>query len=355
VFVCLLGTTTGALAQSGDGKQRAIALMNRTVMVTAREAPGAAGEQGRGFIVGETVDARGRPVYLVVTADHVVRDKEDPDQVYPPPHVTLYAHQDQPQQAVLLNLRVPPEQGDLAILEVPKLAGDSLKPANMAPVSDLVPGMSAWRIGKLGVWLPSTNPGQYLGRDGVFLRFDGLDTPRGSSGAPVVTDKGVIGMVVLDAGSGSGESRVLPIDLIAAKFQEFKLPWDLSLDATVIVPPTAPTSLVGEWKNVDANTRGLTRLSVASGPDVVHAWGRCHPSDCDWGAMPASRFSNSVAGGNVAALRAVFKPSFAERTITIITSGLNMIDVEIFTHFTDNSGRADYSERDKFMRSGVTP
>jgi hypothetical protein len=40
----------------------------------------------------------------------------------------------------------------------------------------------------------------------------------------------------------------------------------------------------GSWNNVDPNTSGITKLEiVVSGTSAqVHAWGKCHPSDCDW-------------------------------------------------------------------------
>jgi hypothetical protein len=41
----------------------------------------------------------------------------------------------------------------------------------------------------------------------------------------------------------------------------------------------------GSWTNVDTNTGGITTLEIRVSGDSadVHAWGKCHPSDCDWG------------------------------------------------------------------------
>lgn len=46
--------------------------------------------------------------------------------------------------------------------------------------------------------------------------------------------------------------------------------------------------LVGTWVNVDENTSSITRLEVSeeAGGWVIHAWGKCGPPDCDWGAVP---------------------------------------------------------------------
>jgi hypothetical protein len=112
-----------------------------------------------------------------------------------------------------------------------------------------------------------------------------------------------------------------------------------------------PIALAGEWHNADAATRGLTRLVVGENPATVHAWGSCHPSDCDWGAVPASAFRQSVDGGSEAALQAHFKTGANETTLIITPVG-DELRVETLTHFTDKSGRADYSVRDQFRRTG---
>ena len=40
---------------------------------------------------------------------------------------------------------------------------------------------------------------------------------------------------------------------------------------------------LGEWRNRDPNTRGITRVSLHKNGPVLQAqvWGRCHPTDCD--------------------------------------------------------------------------
>ena len=66
---------------------------------------------------------------------------------------------------------------------------------------------------------------------------------------------------------------------------------------------------------------GLTRLVVVDNPATVHAWEACHPSDCDWGAVPASAFRQSVNGGSQAALQAHFTTGFNETTLIITPVG----------------------------------
>ncbi len=52
-------------------------------------------------------------------------------------------------------------------------------------------------------------------------------------------------------------------------------------------------SFAGAWRNVDPNTKGITKIiAETSGAASIHAFGKCSPTDCDWGnavaiALPA--------------------------------------------------------------------
>jgi hypothetical protein len=73
---------------------------------------------------------------------------------------------------------------------------------------------------------------------------------------------------------------------------------------TPTVTPTPPPALgasandyAGNWYNDDPATGGVTQLSVNALNDSqvnVRAWGRCHPTDCDWGTG-----SGTVAGFSI--------------------------------------------------------
>jgi hypothetical protein len=45
--------------------------------------------------------------------------------------------------------------------------------------------------------------------------------------------------------------------------------------------------LTGYWKNVDPESRGGTLLEIrVTGANItVQPWGKCHPTDCDWGRV----------------------------------------------------------------------
>jgi len=107
---------------------------------------------------------------------------------------------------------------------------------------------------------------------------------------------------------------------------------------------------LGNWKNIDPHTGGITRVEIfLVGANVyVHAWGKCHPSDCDWGSVLARVYAPGVGAdllGEARAISAVYNESFKRSILSIHPhpTAPNVITVECFDHFTDNSGRTDYS------------
>ncbi len=117
------------------------------------------------------------------------------------------------------------------------------------------------------------------------------------------------------------------------------------------------SEFAGRWKNVNVNTRGITTLDIkVQGKNVtVHAWGKCHPADCDWGAVRATAYAPNVSSDIVKTakvLTAEFRTSFS-RTLLVIKARRNKLDVESYTRFTDGSNRSDYWNVYEFRRSRV--
>jgi len=121
---------------------------------------------------------------------------------------------------------------------------------------------------------------------------------------------------------------------------------------------TATASLsqfAGDWTNVDTNNGGITTLSIdISGASAnVHAWGKCHPTDCDWGAVTAVAFAPDVSSdlaGQAQALMATFDAGFSETTLFINLQGKRLA-VQSYTRFKDNSGRSNYASSDVFQKN----
>ena len=111
----------------------------------------------------------------------------------------------------------------------------------------------------------------------------------------------------------------------------------------------------GKWQSVDPNTSGLTALDISLIGDQVkvHAWGKCHPTDCDWKIVDATTFASNVRSAlpsNAQTLMAVFKTSFSESILVIDPTEWNKLRVQLLTRFTDQSGRSAYSAIYTFSR-----
>ncbi len=116
----------------------------------------------------------------------------------------------------------------------------------------------------------------------------------------------------------------------------------------------------GTWSNVDQRTRGIVKLQVQveSGKVFVHAWGKCHPVNCDWGRVQAIPFAPNVS----------IKPEYqTERIIAIFETDLSLryvilslkpgasvssdsLEVEMFVNFRRDDNRSHYYKLYKFKR-----
>ncbi|MBK8542123.1 MAG: hypothetical protein IPL62_00285 [Caulobacteraceae bacterium] len=113
----------------------------------------------------------------------------------------------------------------------------------------------------------------------------------------------------------------------------------------------------GQWVNQSSDTDDVTRVSVQRTRTGlrVNVFGRCHPSDCDWGAVNATAFA-SRAGGDLErdadVLMATYTQGFARKTVLLRLNGAN-IAYEVFTELTDRSGRANYRTSGRLVHDGV--
>jgi hypothetical protein len=51
-------------------------------------------------------------------------------------------------------------------------------------------------------------------------------------------------------------------------------------------------NISGTWINTDAETRGITKLDIVNN-NKIHGFGKCHPTDCDWGEVAVSDVGNN--------------------------------------------------------------
>lgn len=127
--------------------------------------------------------------------------------------------------------------------------------------------------------------------------------------------------------------------------------------AGLVTPALAyPNDFVGTWKNTDTNNPGITRLVVeknSSGKLTIRAYGKCHPSDCDFGKTSLVTYGKTVSDKDHIYATANYTFSFKKALLALElnTSDRKKLCLRDYNQFTDNSGRQDYSTRECFKRS----
>lgn len=111
----------------------------------------------------------------------------------------------------------------------------------------------------------------------------------------------------------------------------------------------------GEWKNSDPKTDGIKRLEITcSATDTrVHAWGSCHPTDCDLGEVKAAVYGKGVDSDlskDATAIVAEFKSGFSTTLMVIKQEPDGKLSTEQFDSFSDGSKRSSYYSTDTFVR-----
>lgn len=116
-------------------------------------------------------------------------------------------------------------------------------------------------------------------------------------------------------------------------------------------PPPTAARFAATWTNLDPNTFDITKAAIRfdASQIYVHLWGKCSPTDCDWGEA-----SVPVASASTGTLPVKFVFSFAEETQQVTLVG-DQLKITGTTHYTDNSGRTDFSSTDLFNKTGPAP
>jgi len=126
----------------------------------------------------------------------------------------------------------------------------------------------------------------------------------------------------------------------------------------------AAQPMTGDWRNIDSSTRSVTRVIVGfscgdqilcdengncSGGEsyfTVRPFGKCSPSDCDWGTRRAYPQTDGWQ-------RATYTTSWATKSVWIKTYtyyGRLYLRVWVYTDFTTADGRTDYTTDEWFLK-----
>lgn len=114
---------------------------------------------------------------------------------------------------------------------------------------------------------------------------------------------------------------------------------------------------VGAFVAEDPNTRGISRLTLGD-DDRVNVWGRCHPTDCDWGTETIFAYAPSVDAhlqSSARAISAIYVKGHATTILVIRPLKDDKLRVDVFTRFTDRSGRTAYTAKFIMVREGSVP
>jgi len=109
---------------------------------------------------------------------------------------------------------------------------------------------------------------------------------------------------------------------------------------------SSPSGLDGDWRNVDPKTRSIVEIIIEG--NVIHPYGACHPNACDMGMISAQSFASNVQSSDISKLVAKKNQGFNRIEISLSLEPDGRLRAEKLTHFTDQSGRADYSTVDYF-------
>ena len=108
------------------------------------------------------------------------------------------------------------------------------------------------------------------------------------------------------------------------------------IDVTFI-PLVTAGSFVDEWVNADPDTGGMTRILITRDGNqmTLHAYGKCVPTDCDWGAITVPYTGNPFT--------AVYDFGFQTRTLTLKMSSAAILEIHDKTVFSGGGGyETDY-------------
>lgn len=125
---------------------------------------------------------------------------------------------------------------------------------------------------------------------------------------------------------------------------------------------SASDPLPGDWRNVDANTRAMTRVVVETCQQVTTCnggicqtswsgtfmtpYGKCSPTDCNWGRKQAQHMSDGW-------IRASYDFGFKTSHVwakTYTYWGTVYLRLWVYNDFSSADGRSDYTTDEWFLK-----
>ena len=228
----------GSVAQPSPGELFALDFRDHVVKIRAAWKTGEL-QEGFGFVV-----ADGPAGAYIVTANHVVRGAA-PDQVAETVTLAWFSRTGEVFPATLLG--TSDDRRDLAVLRSRLPEGLQLRPELMVrPQGRLQRSTPVWYVGRAGQWYVPSQAGTVNSIDlDDQIIIDGLNVQVGTSGAPLLEESGIAGMIVED--QIGGVARALGINFIERAFEVWNLPWGIDEARPETTPKTlAPAQTSSE-------------------------------------------------------------------------------------------------------------
>jgi hypothetical protein len=112
-----------------------------------------------------------------------------------------------------------------------------------------------------------------------------------------------------------------------------------------------PDRFVGIWVGVKKDA-SLPKLEITrEGNDLrIQAWGKCTPTDCDWGVVPLHLLGDSISARDLPYGFATWDQNFkVSHMVLHLEKGV--LIAEDYSIFTDKSGRSNYRSVSRFKRA----
>jgi len=267
---------------SGDAK--AAALQPNVVKITATLKQGGAPNLGFGFIVGRQGGS-----LVIVTADHVVRG-DDPDAEDNHPLVTFFESQGSSVRGELQTVHSARDRGDLAVILAPRPEFVSYLTDSIA-AEPVARGHRVWLVGRAGSWNIPPQPGVVARIDPLTgrIQVDGLPARQGSSGGPLISADGIVGMIVADIELNTEATPIRPI--MEQVRDDWHYTWQLTSRqprSSVSPPPRATPSPEHEQAAIQERGRASFSIEICNntGRDTTVSLSKPQPESANWDDDP---------------------------------------------------------------------
>ena len=118
----------------------------------------------------------------------------------------------------------------------------------------------------------------------------------------------------------------------------------LLFPACLAAQSAVPDLLTGSWINENRQSGGVTQVEVrrVQNRTIVHVWGSCQPTDCDWGEADAELWNGIPM--------VIWKHGFSTVRMQLVAQPDGRLLVPYRSEYHDDSGRTDPGHAEFFAR-----